>query len=93
MSVETFRTRRHYRSMTRYFFHVFNDDETRDEEGQEFVDLAAARASAERACLALAADSITEYGHLVMHHRIEIEDVSGTTLDTVRFGDVVAVRP
>jgi hypothetical protein len=79
--------------MTRYFFHVFNDEETRDEDGQEFADLAAARASAERDCLALAVDSITEHRHLIMHHRIEIENASGLTVDTVRIGDVVSVRP
>ena len=78
--------------MTRYFFHVFNDEETRDEAGQMFDDLAAARASAERDCIALAMESIAEYRHLTMHHRIEIEDAAGATGATVRFGDVIDVR-
>lgn len=78
--------------MTRYFFHVFNDEETRDETGQMFVDLAAARASAERDCITLAVESIAEYRHLVMHHRIDIEDAAGATMATVRFGDVIEIR-
>jgi hypothetical protein len=78
--------------MTRYFFHVFNDEETRDETGQLFVDLAAARASAERDCIALAMESIAEHRHLVMHHRIEIEDATGVMVSTVHFGDVIDVR-
>jgi hypothetical protein len=78
--------------MSRYFFHVFNDEETRDEHGQEFADLAAARASAQRDCLALAAHSITEHGHLVLHHRIDIEDVGGVTVDTISFADVIDVK-
>jgi len=79
--------------MERYFFHVFNDEETRDEDGQEFPDLAAARASAERDCVSLAAHSITEHGHLVLHHRIDIEDAAGASVGTVRFSDVVDVQP
>jgi hypothetical protein len=78
--------------MVRYFFHVFNDEETRDEVGQLFADLAAARLSAERDCVELAVESITEYRHLIMHHRIEIEDATGTTMSTVRFSDVIEVR-
>jgi hypothetical protein len=79
--------------MARFFFHVFNDVETRDEDGQDFEDVAAARASAVRDCLALAAHSITEHHHLIMHHRIEIEDVTGASVGTVRFSDVVDVQP
>lgn len=78
--------------MARYFFHVFNDEETRDEYGQEFPDFSAARASAQRDCLTLAAHSITEHGHLILHHRIDIEDFAGVTVDTISFGDVINVQ-
>ena len=78
--------------MNPYFFHVFNDEETRDESGQMFDDLAAARASAERDCISLAMESIAEYRHLTLHHRIDIEDAGGIILATVRFGDVIDVR-
>ncbi|MFC3557284.1 DUF6894 family protein [Sphingomonas qilianensis] len=49
----------HFQNMARYFFHVHNDVETRDELGQEFPNLEAARASAARDCIALAVHSIT----------------------------------
>jgi hypothetical protein len=78
--------------MNRYFFHVFNDEETRDEVGQLFSDLAAARASAERDCISLAMESIAEHRHLVMHHRVDIDDEAGVTVSTVHFGDVIEVH-
>ncbi|MEG3086000.1 DUF6894 family protein [Sphingomonas sp. PB4P5] len=78
--------------MQRFYFHVFNDEETRDEIGQVFSNLAAAQTSAELDCVALAAASVTEHRHLIMHHRIEIEDKTGAVLSTVRFGDVIDVR-
>ncbi|MDO7841919.1 DUF6894 family protein [Sphingomonas immobilis] len=82
----------HLRRMSRYYFHVFNDEETRDDEGQEFPDVAAAHARARYEVQRLAAHSITEHGHLVLHHRIEVEDQDGNWIATVQFGDVVEIR-
>lgn len=83
---------RDYATMPRYFFHVFNDEQTHDEEGQEFPDLARARLAAEQACRILAAHSIVEHGHFVRGHRVEIANAHGETLAVVSFGDVVQVE-
>jgi hypothetical protein len=78
--------------MARYFFHVFNDEETRDEEGAEFPDMPAALQRAAYEARILAAESIREHGHLILAHRIQIEDEGGHALGTVRFGDAVVIR-
>jgi hypothetical protein len=78
--------------MTRYYFHVFNDEETHDHEGQEFSDVQAACDRAHYEVRLLAAHSITEHGHLILHHRIEVEQPDGTKVATVSFGDVVEIR-
>ena len=50
--------------MARYYFHVFNDEQTHDDEGQEFPDVQAARDRAHYEIRKLAAHSIAEFGHL-----------------------------
>jgi hypothetical protein len=78
--------------MERYFFHVFNDEITLDEEGSEYEFPQAARASAAAEARNLAAHSITAHGHLVLHHRIEVEDAAGRHVTAVTFGEAVEVR-
>ena len=79
--------------MPRYYFHLHNDVEAPDEEGKEFPDLAAAKDYAISEARTLAAEQIKEQGDLVLHHRIDIADESGSILDTVRWADVVHFRP
>ena len=79
--------------MPRYYFHLHNDVEAPDEEGKEFPDLTAAKAYAIREARILAAEQIKERGDLVLHHRIDIADESGTVLESVRWADVVHFRP
>jgi hypothetical protein len=56
--------------MPRYFFHVFNDEETRDEEGADLPDTpAAVRRAADEARI-LAAESIKEHGHLIRNRTL-----------------------
>ena len=76
--------------MPRYFFHLHNDIETRDEEGVELADLAAARGLAEREARSIAAHSVTG-GTLDLAHSIEVTDAGGTTVLRVRFGDVIEI--
>ena len=78
--------------MPRYFFHLHNDLETRDEEGLELPDLAAARGVAEHEARAMAAQSFAN-GQLRLHHSIEVTDANGATLLTLRFGEVVEIEP
>ncbi len=79
--------------MQRYFFHIFNDTVTRDEEG---IELGGDREAQERAFVearVLAAESVREEGHLVLNHHIEVVAASGETIAVVKFGDAVEIRP
>ena len=78
--------------MPRFYFHLLNDIDAPDEEGRELRDLDAARELARRNVLFTAAESIKDHAHLVRSHCIQIEDSDGNVLDTVRFGDVIAVE-
>lgn len=77
--------------MPRFYFHLFNDLDVRDEEGLELPDKAAAIEQAVKNARVMAAESVCE-GHLVLNHRIEIMDANGSAVATVRFGDAVEVQ-
>jgi hypothetical protein len=76
--------------MPRYFFHLHNDLETRDEEGLELPDLAAAQKIAEQEARAMAAQSVAN-GRLDLKHSIEVTDASGATVVLVSFGEAVEI--
>lgn len=78
--------------MAVFYFDVYNDDVTLDDEGSELADEHAARAKAIKEARALAADTV-QRGHLVRHHRIDIRDESHSTIDSVSFEDAVEIRP
>jgi len=77
--------------MPLYYFNIYNDDVTLDEEGANLADDQAARAHAINAARSLAADTASK-GHLVLDHRIEIEDADHKAVGTVRFGEAVDIR-
>ena len=77
--------------MPRFYFHLFNDMVSMDEEGLEFADAPMAMQKAVSVAREMAADSVRS-GHLVLSHRIDVADDSGAAVGTVRFGDVVDVR-
>ena len=77
--------------MALYYFNIYNDDVTLDEEGANLADDHAARAHAINAARSLAADTASK-GHLALDHRIEIEDASHKAVGTVRFGEAVEIR-
>jgi hypothetical protein len=77
--------------MPRYFFHLFNDVTALDEEGQELPNDAAALQRGAESARAMAADSVLR-GHLILDHRIEVENDRGETVGTIKFRDVVDVR-
>ena len=83
----------HFRPMARYFFNIYNDEETLDEEGLELPDASAALARAVDEVRNFAAESVKSHSHLVMHPRIEVVDADLRLVGTVRFGDVIEVRP
>ena len=76
--------------MTRYFFHLYNDEITHDEEGIELADLAAARDWGRREVQYQAAESVRAHGHLILSHKLVICDASGEVA-TITFADVVHI--
>ena len=80
----------HLTEMPRYFFHLFNDEITVDEEGSEHATLEAARSYAIQNARALAAHSVLN-GHLVLDHRIEISDEQGARQSTVTFREAFMI--
>ena len=78
--------------MPLYYFNIYNDDTTLDEEGLELADEHAARAHAVKAVRSLAADTVLR-GHLVGHHRVEFVDEDQNPLGEVRFDEAVDIRP
>ena len=78
--------------MPRYFFHLYNDVEARDEEGVEMPNIGAARMAALRDARFTIGETIKAEGCFVGDHRIDIEDGEGNVLESVRFKDAVKVE-
>jgi hypothetical protein len=75
--------------MPRYFFHIRDSgDLSRDREGQELVDLAAARREAVCAARELIGERIL-HGGTIDGRQIEIADETGAVLAVVNSGDVI----
>jgi hypothetical protein len=74
----------------RYYFHLHNDVQSRDEEGRDLPSLEAARLVAVDEARVMAAESVGE-GHLDLGHHIKVEDESRTIQFEVTFGDAVTV--
>ena len=77
--------------MSRYFFHIKNDIEVPDPEGQELDNLAAARQLAVAYARDLAAEAVRQ-GEVDLKHRIVIADEDGDALLTVTFGEAFVIR-
>lgn len=77
--------------MAHFYFHLFNDVVSRDDEGLELTDVAAAMRHAAASAREMAAQSVRE-GHLVLDHHIDVTDDEGAMVGTVHFRDVVEVR-
>lgn len=76
--------------MPLYYFNVYNDDTTLDDEGAELADEHAARAHAIKAARSLAAETAL-HGHLIGHHRVEFVDKDQNPLGEVRFDEAVEI--
>ena len=75
-----------------FYFDVYNDDVTLDDEGAEFADIRAAQEHAIKEARALAADTVLQ-GHFVRRHRIDIRDQHQAIVGSVRFEEAVEIRP
>ena len=77
--------------MPLYYFNVYNDDITLDDEGVELADQEAAHARAIKEVRALAAETVL-HGHLTRSHRLEVTDPQRTVLAVLRFDEAVDIR-
>lgn len=78
--------------MPRFHFHLHNDMDVPDEEGQELPDLDAALTWARTQARNLIGELVKETGRLALHHRIDIVNEHGVVVGTVRFGDAVKIE-
>ncbi len=79
--------------MPRYFLHIRDRDGfTEDAEGAEFEELAQAVAAAIVGARDILAEQIEE-GRPLDGDRIEICDEGGALVETVRFADIVEIKP
>ena len=79
--------------MPRYFFHLFNAVNIRDDEGRDFATLDDAHTDATKACRALMANDLQNEGQITLSHRIEIVDDDGATKLVLPFRACVEIRP
>lgn len=77
--------------MPRFFFHLYNDLTTKDEEGLDCSDAGAALERAAFFARDMAAASVCE-GRLTLSHRIDVADAAGDIVGSVHFSDAVDVR-
>ncbi len=76
--------------MPRFYFHLFNDLTTMDEEGAELRDDASAMIQAATYARDMAAESVRD-GHLTLSHRIDVEHKGGRRIRSVYFRDVIQI--
>lgn len=77
--------------MSCFYFNIYNDDVTIDEEGAELKDAAAAYQYAVKSARALAAHSALE-GRLTGSHYVEVMDEDRMRVATIRFDEAVEIR-
>jgi hypothetical protein len=78
-------------AVQRFYFHLYDDVISMDEEGTELPSLQAARERAIENARALACAEVLE-GNLNLKHRIDIADEDGDVVATVHFRDVVELE-
>lgn len=77
--------------MARYFFHLCNSLQTRDDEGRQLDDIEAARRHAVTEARHLMSADVKDRGEINLAHRIEVADETGGTVAVVRFGEAVTI--
>lgn len=79
--------------MSRYYFHLFNAVNIRDDVGRDFATLDEAHVDAIKACRALMANDLQNEGQITLSHRIEIVGDDRLTKLVVPFRACVEIRP
>ena len=77
--------------MPRFYFHLRDDFDADDEEGQELAGLAAAREAAVGQARQIAAEDVRQ-GCLNLGYSIEIANEEGEVVATVTFEDAVTIE-
>ena len=77
--------------MPRYYFDLFNDITSVDDEGVQLRNDAAAMREGLKNARVMAADSVC-HGKLNLRHRIEVRGAQGRSVGTFYFGDVVKIE-
>jgi hypothetical protein len=77
--------------MPRYYFNLYNDMDTVDEEGAELQDLGAAKDMAIRGARELMGDHVRHGRSLTLSHRVEITDSQGTVLAIIPFRELITI--
>ena len=78
--------------MPRYFFHLYDSLEARDEEGKVLTDLPAARTHAIVEAREIASADVRSQGRLDLSHWIEVEDERREVMLIVKFSDAVTIE-
>jgi hypothetical protein len=74
----------------RFYFHIFDDVVCRDDEGRDLTDIGAARAAARDGAIELMSSEIRG-GHLILEHRIEVENEAGEIVFILPFHAVATI--
>jgi hypothetical protein len=77
--------------VARFYFHLRDELDVRDEEGQELPGVEAAIKYAQICARAEVVEILKETGRVVLNERLDIEDDRGCIVDTVWFRDVVRI--
>jgi hypothetical protein len=75
----------------RYFFHIYEDEVIRDEEGVVLADAEAARRQAMAGIRDMMCGQVRE-GRLVLHYRVEVEDDAGAPVLVIPYAEAVAIE-
>ena len=78
--------------MPRFRFHLYNDEEVRDPQGREFLDLEAAQTEAISNARELMCTDLRTKGEINLSHWIELENDEGDVV-VVNFRDAVRIKP
>lgn len=76
--------------MPRFYFHLYDDFVSIDEEGRDLPSRQAAHAEAVASAREMACAEVLE-GQLQLDHRIEVAEATGNVIDTIWFRDVIQV--
>lgn len=79
-------------AVPRFYFHLHDDFDVRDEEGLQLMDAAAARAAGRLQARRLIGELVKEQGRIALHHSIRIEDENGKLVEVITFRDIVRIE-